>query len=64
MEPDPPGDDRSDLAALGETRYRDITGDETARRVAVARGRGRPWWQVAQYLGMTEEQARAAYERH
>jgi hypothetical protein len=57
----PAGDDMSDLAALGETRYSDIPADEVARRVAMARQRGREWWQIAQYLGITERQARIAY---
>jgi hypothetical protein len=57
----PQGDDLSDLAAIGETRYSDVSADELARRVAVSRQRGREWWQIAQYLGMTEQQARTAY---
>jgi hypothetical protein len=57
----PSGDDMSDLAALGETRYRDVPAYEIARHVAAARERGREWWQIAQYLGITERQARIAY---
>jgi len=57
----PVGDDMSDLAALGETRYGDVPAYEVASRVAVARERGREWWQIAQYLGITERQARIAY---
>jgi hypothetical protein len=58
---DSSGDDMSDLAALGETRYSDVPADEVARRVTKARERGREWWQIAQYLGITERQARIAY---
>jgi hypothetical protein len=29
--------------------------------VAVARERGREWWQIAQYLDITKRQARVAY---
>jgi hypothetical protein len=57
----PPGRDVSDLAALGETRFVDVAAEELARRVAVARNNGREWWRIAQYLGITERQARAAY---
>jgi hypothetical protein len=57
----PQGDDLTDLAAIGETRYSDVSADELARRVTVARQHGRDWWQIAQYLGMTERQARTAY---
>lgn len=57
----PTGDVMSDLAALGEARYRDIPALEVVRRVAFAREHGRPWPQIAQYLGMTERQARVAY---
>lgn len=57
----PAGDDMSDLAALGETRYSDIPAYDVARRVTTARERGREWWQIAQYLGITERQARIAY---
>ena len=57
----PAGDDMSDLAALGETRYSDVPAYEIARRVALARERGREWWQIAQYLGITERQSRIAY---
>jgi hypothetical protein len=57
----PDGDDMSDLAALGETRYSDVSAYEVAARVAMARERGREWWQIAQYLGITERQARIAY---
>ena len=57
----PAGDDMSDLAALGETRYSDVPADEVVRRVTKARERGREWWQIAQYLGITERQARIAY---
>jgi hypothetical protein len=57
----PQGDDLSDLASIGETRFTDIPADELARRVAVARQHGREWWLIAQYLGMTEQQARIAY---
>lgn len=57
----PAGDDMSDLAALGETHYSDVPAYEIGRRVAVARERGREWWQIAQYLGITERQARIAY---
>jgi hypothetical protein len=32
----PAGDDLSDLAALGETRYSDVPAEEVARRVAMA----------------------------
>lgn len=53
----PAGDDMSDLAALGESRYKDVPADDLARRVAKARERGREWWQIAQYLGLTERQA-------
>lgn len=51
----------SDLAALGETRFVDVPAEDLARRVAVARNNGREWWRIAQYLGITERQARAAY---
>ena len=57
----PAGDDMSDLAALGETRYKDVPADDVARRVTKAREHGREWWQIAQYLGLTERQARIAY---
>jgi hypothetical protein len=57
----PAGDDMSDLAALGETRYSDVPAYDVAARVATARERGRQWWQIAQYLGITERQARIAY---
>ena len=61
LEDFPAGDDMSDLAALGETRYEDVPADDVARRVARSRERGREWWQIAQYLGLTERQARIAY---
>lgn len=61
LEDFPAGDDMSDLAALGETRYSDVPASDVARRVAKARERGREWWQIAEYLGITERQARIAY---
>jgi hypothetical protein len=57
----PAGEDMSDLASLGETRYNDVPALEIASRVAVARERDREWWQIAEYLGITERQARIAY---
>jgi hypothetical protein len=54
----PPGEDMSDLAALGEIRYVDVPAAGVAARVAVARRRGREWWRIAQYLGVDEETAK------
>ena len=39
----PPGEDVSDLGALGETRCTNFSREEIIRRVAFARGRGRSW---------------------
>jgi hypothetical protein len=60
----PPGEDVSDLGALGETRYTTFSREEIIRRVAFARGRGRSWHVIAAYLGITEEAARRLYGDH
>jgi hypothetical protein len=57
----PPGEDVSDLGALGETRHTTFSREEIIRRVAFARGRGRSWHTIAAYLGITEEAARRLY---
>ena len=57
----PPGEDVSDLGALGETRYTTFSREEIIRRVAFARGRGRSWHAIAAHLGITEETARRLY---
>ena len=57
----PPGEDVSDLGALGETRCTTFSREEIIRRVAFARGRGRSWHAIAAYLGITEEAARRLY---
>jgi hypothetical protein len=57
----PPGEDVSDLGALGETRYTTFSREEVIRRVSFARGRGRSWHEIAAYLGLTEETARRLY---
>jgi hypothetical protein len=57
----PPGEDVSDLGALGETRCATFPREEIIRRVAFARGRGRSWHAIASYLGITEEAARRLY---
>ena len=57
----PPGEDVSDLGALGETRYTTFSREEIIRRVAFARGHGRSWQTIATYLGTTEEAARRLY---
>jgi hypothetical protein len=58
----PPGEDVSDLGALGETRSSTFSREEVIRRVAFARGRGRSWQSIATYLGVTEGAARRLYE--
>jgi hypothetical protein len=58
----PPGEDVSDLGALGETRCTAFSREEIIRRVAFARGRGRSWHTIAAYLGVTEDAARRLYE--
>ena len=57
----PPGEDVSDLGALGETRCTTFSREEIIRRVAFARGRGRSWHAIAAHLGITEETARRLY---
>jgi hypothetical protein len=58
----PPGEDVSDLGALGETRFTAFSREEIIRRIAFARGRGRSWHDIAAYLGLTEEAALCLYE--
>lgn len=57
----PPGEDVSDLGALGETRCTTFSREEVIRRVAFARGRGRSWETIAAYLGTSEDAARRLY---
>jgi hypothetical protein len=57
----PPGEDVSDLGALGETRSTAFSREEIVRRVAFARGRGRSWHDIAAYLGITEDVAVRLY---
>lgn len=57
----PPGEDVSDLGALGETRCTNFSREEIIRRVAFARGRGRSWHTIAAYLGTTEDAACRLY---
>lgn len=58
----PPGEDVSDLGALGETRFTAFSREEIIRRIAFARGRGRSWHDIATYLGITEEDALRLYD--
>jgi len=60
----PPGEDVSDLGALGEARFTDLSREEIIRRIAFARGRGRSWQDISTYLGITEEAALRLYGGH
>src|SRR5580692_9788876 len=62
--PDAIGEDMSDLAAIGLARYdSEITPEQIARLVAVARGHGRSWEEIGSRLSISAENARKAYER-
>lgn len=60
----PPGEDVSDLGALGDARFTDLSREELIRRVAFARGRGRSWHEIAACLGITEDAALRLYGGH
>jgi len=57
----PPGEDVSDLGALGQVRFTDLSREEIVRRVAFALGRGRSWQDIAAHLGIAQDAARRLY---